>query len=60
MFLATAYRGGKMTKSAAGGPPEDPARLPVAAGAVSTVKIDGSGWSNETAFIGQNFVRSYL
>ena len=60
MFLATAYRGGKITKSAAGGPPAEPARLPGEAGAVRTVKIEGSGWSNETAFIGQNLVRSYL
>lgn len=60
MCLATANLGGKITKSAAGGPAPEPARLPGAAGAVRTVKIEGSGWSCETAFIGQNLARSYL
>ena len=29
-------------------------------GHVSTVKIDGSGWSKVTEFIAQNFLKSYL
>jgi hypothetical protein len=29
-------------------------------GAVSTVKMEGSGWSKATALIGQNLVKSYL
>ncbi len=30
----------------------------MAEGAVSTVKMEGSGWSNDTALTGQNFLRS--
>lgn len=32
----------------------------MADGTVSTVKMDGSGWSNDTALIGQKDLRSYL
>ena len=36
-------------------------KLPgVADGQVSTVKMEGSGWSKPTAFMGQNLLRSYL
>src|SRR5688500_13922340 len=50
---ATAQRGGKMTKSAF-------ARPGTSDGDVSTVKIDGSGWSKLTEPIALNRLRSYF
>ena len=50
---ATSQRGGKMTKSMLAVPSSP-------LGAVSTVKIDGSGWSNRMAPTGENVARSYL
>jgi len=50
---ATIQRGGKMTKSAFAVPA-------ISDGDVSTVKIDGSGWSNETVLTALKRRRSYL
>ena len=50
---ATIQRGGKMTKSML-------ARPGVSVGAVSTVKIEGSGWSKLTVPMVLNRPRSYL
>src|SRR5215212_9767886 len=47
------YRGRKITKSQLAVPG-------VSDGDVSTVKIEGSGWSNETVLMTLNFERSYL
>ena len=51
VFSATSQRGGKITKSILAVPA-------VSDGAVSTVKIDGSGWSNPMAPTGENVDRS--
>ncbi len=53
VFSATSQRSGKITKSMFAEPG-------VSVGAVSTVKIDGSGWSNSNAPTGENRRRSYL
>ena len=50
---ATDQRSGKITKSMLAVPA-------VSDGAVSTVKIDGSGWSNRMAPTGEKCRRSYL
>src|SRR5262245_23429830 len=50
---ATVQRGGKITKSQLATPGW-------AEGEVSTVKIDGSGWSKLTVLITMHFDRSYL
>ena len=50
---ATAQRSGKITKSTLAVPS-------VSDGAVSTVKIDGSGWSKAMAPTGEKWRRSYL
>src|SRR5947208_12559250 len=50
---ATIQRGGKITKSMFAVPG-------VSDGDVSTVKIDGSGWSNETVLMALKRRRSYL
>jgi hypothetical protein len=50
---ATIQRGGKITKSQLAVPA-------VSVGEVSTVKIDGSGWSKLTVPIVLNSARSYL
>ena len=50
---ATSQRGGKITKSTLAVPASPD-------GAVSTVKIDGSGWSNRIAPTGEKVARSYL
>src|SRR5690242_8712533 len=50
---ATIQRGGKTTKSTLAVPG-------VSEGEVSTVKIDGSAWSNVTVFIALNRPRSYF
>ena len=52
-FSAQSQRGGKMTKSATAtpGPCE---------GHVSTVKMDGSGWSTVTVFTAWKRAKSYL
>jgi len=49
----TCQREGKITKSAVAVPG-------IEEGHVNTVKILGSGWSNETELIVQNLSRSYL
>src|SRR5882672_12760252 len=53
VFSATIQRGGKITKSTLATPG-------VSDGEVSTVKIDGSGWSKVTVFIALKRARSYL
>src|SRR5215468_4520034 len=50
---ATIQRGGKITKSTFAVPG-------VSEGEVSTVKIEGSAWSNVTVFIALKRARSYL
>src|SRR5687767_8524765 len=50
---ATIQRGGKITKSTLAVPG-------VSEGDVSTVKIDGSGWSKVTEFMALKRARSYL
>jgi len=50
---ATLQRGGKITKSTFAVPG-------VSEGEVSTVKIDGSGWSKVTVFMALKRARSYL
>src|SRR6202007_3054270 len=50
---ATIQRGGKITKSTLAVPS-------VSDGEVSTVKIEGSAWSNVTEFIALKRARSYL
>ncbi len=50
---ATDQRSGKMTKSTFAVPSSPD-------GAVITVKIDGSGWSNRMAPTGEKVLRSYL
>ena len=50
---ATIQRGGKITKSTLAVPG-------VSEGEVSTVKIDGSGWSKLTVLIALKRARSYL
>ena len=49
----TSQRGGKITKSAL-------ARPGASVGEVSTVKMDGSGWSKLMVPIVMKFARSYL
>ena len=53
VYSATIQRGGKMTKSAFAVPA-------ISDGDVSTVKIDGSGWSKLIVPIVLNRARSYL
>ena len=53
VFSATAQRSGKITKSMLAVPA-------VSEGDVSTVKIDGSGWSKRIAPTGENVARPYL
>ncbi|GJD54109.1 hypothetical protein OPKNFCMD_6891 [Methylobacterium crusticola] len=53
VFSATSQRSEKITKSMLAVPG-------VSEGAVSTVKIDGSAWSNRIGPTGENLRRSYL